>query len=135
MGTGTGTDARQSKHRAFLFLKIKSTADSSSVCDIDIIFLFEDRIYDFPDRLGLFSCCVALDPHLRIWILFWKGPYVHCVLYRFVSVRCEAAYGIGGGFIFQETKTLCSPIRTRLYWYRYPLNGSSILRTETLLFK
>jgi hypothetical protein len=39
----------------------------------------------------LFSCCVALDPHMRIWISF-LGPYVHCVPNCFVSVRCEAAY-------------------------------------------
>jgi hypothetical protein len=38
MGTGTGTDACRSKRWAIFVKKNKSTADSTSVCDIDIIF-------------------------------------------------------------------------------------------------
>jgi hypothetical protein len=87
---------------------------------------------------------------MRIWIFFGEDLMfiVFCIvlspcavrlrmLFRVVRKKCYFVYGagIGSGFIFQETKTLCSPIRTRLYRYRYPLNGSSMLRTETLLFK
>jgi hypothetical protein len=75
---------------------------------------------------------------MHTWI-FLKKPYVHCVLNRFVFVRCEAAYVISccwqlkkmllclqcwyrRCFLFFWNKTLCFSIRTRLYRYRYPFN-------------
>jgi hypothetical protein len=98
MGTGTSTETRWSKHRVFLFQKNKSTADSTSICDIDLVFIsfgFENKMLRMSSLCKvIFVLCGSQSAYACLDYIWKKLLDVHCVLYCSVSVRCEATYVI-----------------------------------------